>query len=281
MATPATALEKLVQEINELTERLAAAEASGVSTQKAKAIRETVQLASDRLRKVIEELDPIRQPSFVFDLSKPDVLARVVGITMIAQPRKPLESVIADRFYGSGVYAIYYVGDFPAYAEISRREHPIYVGKADPAEHSAKTPEKQGDRLSNRLKDHRKNIRKAATTLRLEDFEYRALVVQSGWQVWAESYLINLFKPIWNNEMNICYGIGKHGDSPTTRANLRSPWDTLHPGRDWAHRAPGMKDARSAQRIEADIRRHLAANPPFESIDEILRRFLEEMRTLS
>jgi hypothetical protein len=47
------------------------------------------------------------------------------------------------------------------------------------------------------------NIAKATTTLRLEDFEYRALVVQSGWQTPAEDYLIHRFKPIWNSEVRI------------------------------------------------------------------------------
>ena len=147
---------------------------------------------------------------------------------------------------------------------------------------SCKTPAmEQGDKLSGRLNEHRKNIAKAATTLRLEDFEYRALVVQTGWQSAAENYLIDLFKPIWNNEVGICYGFGKHGDAPETRANLRSPWDTLHHGRDWAHRDPNMKDARPPERIIKDIAQHLAKYPPLRSIDEILRRFLEEMRAVS
>jgi hypothetical protein len=81
--------------------------------------------------------------------------------------------------------------------------------------------------------------------------------------------------------VGICYGFGKHGDDPGTRANLRSPWDTLHPGRDWAHRDPKMKDARPQERIIEDIRQHLAKFPPLGSIDEILRRFLEEMRAVS
>ena len=207
------------------------------------------------------------------------MVGRIVGITMIAQTRKPLANV--ERFYGSGVYAIYYNGDFTAYADITRREHPIYVGKADPANPASKTAMEQGDRLANRLNDHRKNIAKASTTLRLEDFEYRAIVVQTGWQTSAEDYLIHLFKPIWNSEVGICYGFGKHGDDPGTRANLRSPWDTLHPGRDWAHRDPNMKDARTLERIVEEIRLHLAKHPPIGTIDEILRRFLEEMRAVS
>jgi hypothetical protein len=151
------------------------------------------------------------------------------------------------------------------------------VGKVDPA---AKTVIEQGVRLSSRLNDHRKSIAKATTTLRPEEFEYRALVVQSGWQIAAENYLICLFQPIWNSEVDICYGVGKHGDSPTTRANLRSPWDTVHPGRDWAHRDPSMEDARPAERILRDIEQHLAIHRPFDSIDEILRLFLEEIRAV-
>ena len=225
------------------------------------------------------DLDPIKHPGLIFDPSNPNVAGRIVAITMIAQDRKPLANI--DRFYGSGVYALYYEGAFPAYRAISGREHPIYVGKADPADAGSKTAIEQGDKLCGRLNEHKKNIVKATTTLRLEDFEYRALVVQTGWQTAAENYLIDLFKPIWNSEVGICYGFGKHGDAPETRANQRSPWDTLHPGRDWAHRDPKMKDARTAKRIVDDIARHLEEHKPTTSIDQILRRFLKEMRAVS
>ena len=272
-------LEQLAAQIKDLSETLAHEEASGFPAHRARRVRVTITEAYEKLRKVIEDLDPVRQPRFVFDLSNPSVVGRIVGITMIAQSRKSLATV--ERFYGSGVYAIYYNGDFPAYAGISQKEHPIYVGKADPADPAGKSVVEQGERLSNRLKDHGKNIAKATTTLRPEDFQYRALVVQSGWQNSAEDYLIHLFKPIWNSETDICYGIGKHGDAPETRANLRSPWDTLHPGRDWAHRDPTMKDARSPERILEDVEEHLAKHAPFGSIDEILRLFLEEIRAVS
>lgn len=278
MATPEK-LEQLAAQLKKLSESLAAEEPSQLPAPRAKRVRQIITEAYDKLRKVMEELDPIKHPGFVFDPSNPNVAGRIVGITMIAQDRKPLANV--ERFYGSGVYAIYYNGKFPAYAKITKREHPIYVGKADPADQAAKTAMEQGDRLSNRLNDHRKNIAKAATTLRLEDFEYRAIVVQTGWQTSAEDYLIHLFKPIWNSEVGICYGFGKHGDDPGTRANLRSPWDTLHPGRDWAHRDPKMKDAKPEKQIVEEISQHLAKYPPLGSIDEILRRFLQEMRAVS
>jgi len=277
MALTPGRLEELASQLKMLSETLEVEEgASQLPPPRAKRVRKTIHEAYETLRKVIENLDPIKQPSVMFDPSNPNVVGRVVGITMIAQARNPLANV--ERFYGSGVYAIYYNGDFPAYASIAKREHPIYVGKADPAGQTSKTAMEQGDRLSGRLNEHRKNIAKASTTLRIEDFEYRALVVQTGWQTSAENYLIHLFKPIWNNEVGICYGFGKHGDDPGTRANLRSPWDTLHKGRDWAHRDPGMKDARPRKRIIDDIADHFAKHPSFGSIDEILRRFIEEMR---
>jgi hypothetical protein len=274
-------VERLARQLKELSESLAKEEPPSLSTARAKYVRKAITEAYDKLQHVIEKLDPIKSPGSIFDPANPNVVGRIIGITMIAQPRKPLANVNVERFYGSGVYAIYYNGNYSGYAAISKREHPIYVGKADPTNSAAKTAIDQGDRLSNRLNDHRKNIAKAKTTLRLEDFEYRALVVQTGWQAAAEGYLIHLFKPIWNKEIGICYGFGKHGDSPTTRANLRSPWDTLHSGREWAHRNPQMSDAKPSKKILKEIAEHLAANPPLKSIDEILRRFLEEIRSVS
>lgn len=272
-------LELLAVQLKEISEQLANQQAGELAGPRAKRVHKTLSDAYDKLRKVMADLDPIKHPGFVFDPSNPNIVSRVVGITMIAQPRKPLANV--ERFYGSGVYALYYNGAFPAYQAVSRKEHPIYVGKADPMDPASKTAMEQGDRLAVRLNEHRKNIAKATTTLASADFEYRALVVQTGWQVSAEQYLIRLFKPIWNNEEGICYGFGKHGDAPETRANLRSPWDTLHPGRDWAHRGENIKDARTSSLIMDDIARHLATHPPVVSIDEILKQFLEEIRAVS
>ena len=272
-------LEQLAAQLKSLSDSLFDETTPPMATARAIRVRKTITEAYEKLRLVVEGLDPIKHPGFMFDPSNPSVVGRLVGITMIAQPRRPLAGI--EKFYGSGVYAIYYNGDFPIYAAVTRQEHPIYVGKADPAIASGKTAMEQGDRLSRRLADHRKNIVKASSTLRLDDFEYRALVVQSGWQDAAESYLIDLFKPIWNSEIGICYGFGKHGDDPGTRANLRSPWDTLHHGRDWAHRDINILDAKPIARIIDEIGQHLEANPPLATVDEILRRFLNEMRAVS
>jgi hypothetical protein len=199
-----------------------------------------------------------------------------VGIALVAQDRHALADVPA--FYGSGVYALYYDGPHEAYSPIVKTETPIYVGKADPATPAAKTPREQEQRLSSRLKDHARTIRKAAGNLEIADFTCRYLAIQSGWQTAAEDYLINLFKPIWNDEIGVCYGIGKHGDDPIKRSNLRSPWDTLHPGRDWAHRDASIRDASPKGRILSSIAAHYRLHSPFVSIDSVLKQFYEDLK---
>ena len=227
---------------------------------------------------LLRDLDPTREPRFAFDPGDPAVVGRFIALALIAQESAPLADI--QSFHGSGVYALYYKGEFAAYAPISGTETPIYVGKADPKAETARTPIDQGTRLYNRLNDHRRNIGKAKTTLDIADFDCRFLVVQTGWQTAAETYLIDLFRPAWNSETDICYGLGKHGDAPSTRANRRSPWDTLHPGREWAWSDPNMEDARSRTRILADLSHHFSKGKIYADENEMLNGFIEELRQL-
>ena len=114
----------------------------------------------------------------------------------------------------------------------------------------------------------------------MSDFEQRSLVIQSGWQSAAEEYLIGLFRPIWNKETKICYGFGKHGDASKTRANQRSPWDTLHPGRSWAHDDTNLLDAHPRHQIVDNIRRHFADTKVYQDLDEIVDVFMRDFRQL-
>lgn len=268
-------LGRLKDDLNALIETTSANQPSATARRQLDAELRALITRADAL---LRDLDPIHYPHFMFDPGDPAVVGRFIALAMIAQPRVPLSAV--ERFYGSGIYALYYKGDFPAYVPISGTETPIYVGKADPQSDTAKTSMEQGDRLSNRLKDHLRNIRKAEDTLNVADFECRSLVVQSGWQGAAEDYLIHLFRPVWNNETDICYGLGKHGDDPSTRANLRSPWDTLHPGRDWAWRDPNMGDARPRDKILADLGEHFSTGTIYRDLDQILKGFIDELRQL-
>lgn len=236
-----TAQEELVARLRAMADELAAS-ATNLPTKQANAVRQELGGVVEELSRVMVGLDPIREPASVFDPANPRTMGRFVGIALVAQDRHPLASI--PSFYGSGVYALYYDGPFAPYAPLVGSENPIYVGKADPATPAARTPREQEQRLSGRLKDHARTIRKATSTLDIAHFTCRHLVVQSGWQTAAEDYLINLFKPIWNDEIGVCQGIGKHGDAPERRNHPRSPWDTLHPGRDWAHTNPATLDAK-------------------------------------
>ncbi len=259
-----TNLEQLTANANDIS----------LSTAKRKRLETQIKKAIDELTALLAKLDPVAQPTSMFDPSNPKVVGRFVALAMVAQDRHPLSHI--PKFYGSGVYAIYYNGSFPAYQPMSRTETPIYVGQASPSVRNARTPVEQGAKLCGRLSDHRKNIGKAGGTLDLADFEFRSLVVQSGWETAAEDYLIHLFRPIWNSETNILYGLGKHGDSATTRANKRSPWDTFHPGRAWA--AASVADGKSIEQIGAELDKHFVAHPVFLDLETVFGSFIEELR---
>ena len=235
-----------------------------------KRFRRDIDAIVSELQDISRGHDPVERPTSVFDPTVPSIAGRMIALTLIAQDRQPLGA--ARKFYGSGVYAVFYRGEFEAYAPISRTEHPIYVGKADPASAHAKDPTSQGTKLWERLKEHAGSIRNTVN-LDISDFDCRFLVVASGWQRAAEDYLINVFSPVWNN---ISYGIGKHGDAATTRSNRRSPWDTMHPGRKWA--TPTAEDQRSLQQIEGALAEHFRVEPPLRSRDEIIARLLDDMK---
>lgn len=225
-------------------------------------LRDKIQQAVVGLERLAADLDPVRIPSYILDPSDPQVVGKLIAETLLVQDRHSLGGI--PRFYGSGIYALYYSGKFDAYRPASGTDTPLYVGKADPEAHNATTPYLQGLRVWSRLKDHRRSIN-AATNLELADFDCRYLVVKSAWQGTAETYLIERFLPIWNNEVRICYGFGKHGDAYTTRANTRSPWDTLHPGRTWATKEGNRPYKLSAKEIKRLIALHYREHPPAHS----------------
>jgi len=275
--TPATqalsGLKQYLQELDALVPIL-----SQPTARKTRAILDKIR--SD-LDKTSARLDPIREPNALFDPGDPDAAGRLVVLALLAQPRVPL-GLIA-RTYGAGVYAIYYRGDHPFYAPISGTETPIYVGKADPKASHARTAREQGDRLYGRLRDHRKVIKQAESyaykhgsehPLRLDDFDCRRLVTVTNAQLVAEKHLIGLFRPVWNSDVNVCWGISKHGDREG-RSNTRSPWYVVHPTEYWASQIK-LKDARTPERIINDIKQHFDATPIFIDRDRIVDEFLEK-----
>lgn len=267
-------IEALQDEIKQKIEALT--EPAPTSQREATKLRRALEEMSGTIAEAAARLDPIQRPTSIFDPADPKTAGRVVALTLVAQERHRLDRI--PSFYGAGVYAIYYRGGFKPYAPLSGTDHPIYVGKADPMVHMAKDALTQGTKLSDRLKEHAKSIRCATSTLDIEDFDCRFLIVQSGFQKAAEDYLINFFKPIWNSEIKICYGLGKHGDSATTRQNDRSPWDTMHPGRSWADAS--TRDQKPRDQILEAIEGHLAARKPYRDIHQIFDQFVADMRQL-
>jgi hypothetical protein len=238
-------------------------------------LNEEIRRAAQELNNFLAELDPVRRPGSVFDPGNPRTIGFFVALGLTAQVRLPLGDL--HSFYGAGIYALYYEGDFPKYAPISGTETPIYVGMAVYGGEGGHDPAQQGTPLAGRLGEHKRNIERAIETLAIDDFKYRSLVIRSGWESSAENYLIRLFKPIWNRETNIIFGFGKHGDSAETRRNRRSPWDTLHQGRSWAG-AEALTDAKSPDRIADELERHFAATRVYKSHDEIIDQFVETLR---
>jgi hypothetical protein len=227
--------------------------------------------SSSQIEAFINDFTPARIERVQITLGRSDSIAKYFAFIFIHRPRYPL-GTLKSEFFGSGIYAIYYKGrGEPAYRKLSGTETPIYIGKADPATPYAESTLEQGLSLCSRLKEHAKNIGK--TSLNPEDFEYRYASIQSGMQAAVEEFLIRLFRPIWNKEDAICHGIGKHGDSYTTRGNKRSPWDTMHPGRAWA--AATLEDQASREKVVERIEAHLAAHPPYKSLEALLEALIK------
>ncbi len=250
-----------------------------------KRIREGLAAHAAALEAARSATDPIRVPRTTFDPADPKAVGRMVSIALMAQPLIPLSNVRPS--YGSGVYAIYYRGDHPLYSRISGSETPIYVGKADPVSDDASTTREQGTKLSARLLEHASTIRTAEaysrslpshlSPIRLADFECRRLVCATNAQLVAEKHLIRTFWPIWNAETKACWGMSKHGDAASTRANKRSPWDVVHPGRAWALNAV-LVDSLSPAEIENRINRTLERAPARLDYAALLEEMLAGFR---
>lgn len=139
-------------------------------------------------------------------------------------------------FRGPGVYAIYYVGaDFAPYEPIARQNAngrfvwPIYVGQALPSggRRGIGTVDDEPT-LRDRLGKHRRSIAAVTEDFGVGDFHYRALVMDDAFIRLAETSLLALYKPIWNNYVD---GFGNNAPGERRVSSRRSRWDTLHGGR--------------------------------------------------
>ncbi|OKH76245.1 restriction endonuclease Eco29kI [Mycobacterium sp. SWH-M3] len=186
-------------------------------------------------------------------------LGSSVAEALLTSDPTPMSAI--PEFYGAGVYAIYYHGPMECYsalltATVHSAEVPIYVGKAVPSGSRRGVAVEHGTRsraLSARLRnDHARSIQ-AATNLDIADFTCRWLVVEPIWIPLGESVLISRFTPVWNGFLD---GFGNHDPGAGRRQGVRSRWDTLHPGRSWAHLFPERSE--TADAVAADVVEYLA-----------------------
>ncbi|MEI6415356.1 MAG: Eco29kI family restriction endonuclease [Pseudomonadota bacterium] len=197
-------------------------------------------------------------------------LGALVAEALLSRKAYPLGGLL--EFKGAGIYAIYYVGEFPAYAEIARHNRdggfttPIYVGKAIPAgarKGGGMGIGMVGKPLCNRLSEHAESINNAEN-LDIVDFFCRFLVVEDIWIPLGESLLIARYSPIWNSLVD---GFGNHDPGGGRYNGMRPRWDVLHPGRSWAARCRERPE--TTDDIARDIETYLR-NSTFTASDRFI-----------
>lgn len=154
-------------------------------------------------------------------------------------------------FNGSGVYGLYYTGNYELYAPLVAAnrpaiDRPIYVGKAvPPGWRTARSADSEASDLMKRLQEHARSIHQAKN-LEIEDFRCRFMIlvgIEGDLVVPVEARLIRNFKPVWNSVVD---GFGNHDPGSGRYNQAKSGWDVLHPGRPWADKLTGIAPDREA-----------------------------------
>ncbi len=164
-----------------------------------------------------------------------------------------------ESFLGTGVYALYYIGQnslYKRYAELNRLSYnyPIYVGKAVPKGWRQARSLNQSRELIGRLREHSRSISLGAG-LGLDDFMCRFVIFDedgSDMIGTIEAALIKLNKPLWNTVVD---GFGNHDPGSGRYEQAKSDWDVVHSGRAWANKCKGVHIEKNA--VIANIQFHL------------------------
>lgn len=166
-----------------------------------------------------------------------------------------------EVFNGSGVYALYYHGDFPLYETIAEPnketcKQPIYVGKAVPSGwRTARAATTETPGLFSRLVEHTRSIGQVSN-LSPDHFGCRFMIlvgVEADLIGSVEAKLIRQYRPLWNTALD---GFGNHDPGSGRYNQAKSGWDVLHPGRLWAERLTG--EAPPIDKVVADVRSALS-----------------------
>lgn len=186
-----------------------------------------------------------------------------ISVAQALLSRVPVAISKIEPFQGAGVYALYYTGSFKPYAKLAthnkggRFSMPIYVGKAENKRRKGNpSASTKSTVLLRRLLEHGESIKQAKTTLRVDDFHCRYLVVDDIWVPLGETLLIAKFSPVWNTLID---GFGNHDPGAGRYQGMRPRWDVLHPGRTWASRCQPRQE--NASQIAAEVEEYLRSIP--------------------
>lgn len=177
--------------------------------------------------------------------------------------RQPLRALMPDRFYGSGLYALYYHGDFGLYRPITNSAIPIYVGKAAARSTRIGAVDSGTAKLWGRIAKHARSLDQA-DNLTAADFFCRYLVTSDVWIVLGEQGLLAEYGPLWNVTLD---GFGNNDPGRGRYDQAVSSWDTLHPGRPWVQNLTQPNPLSHAE-IEAKVRRALEDRAAGEPVPE-------------
>lgn len=166
-----------------------------------------------------------------------------------------------EKFIGSGIYAIYYTGQFEHYKAISGINRlaynlPIYVGKAIPTGGRKGMGGKETSSLFSRLREHAKSIQDAEN-LALEDFQCRFVIIPHDENALIppiESAIIKEYNPLWNAWVD---GFGNHDPGGGRYDQARSQWDVIHRGRKWAEKLKGVKGENDPNSIVQNVEKYV------------------------
>ena len=187
-------------------------------------------------------------PSIELHTYRNEAFKKLIDDACLFFARTPIHNLPPSfNFAGTGVYGIYYKGDFEHYSPLTKFNdaeftHPIYIGKAVPkgwrqSRNSADSDTKTNE-LSSRLRQHARSI-DIVSNLNLSHFYCRFMILDSNSSDMIgtlEASLIKKYRPLWNSSLD---GFGNHDPGSGRYEQAKSDWDVLHNGRLWAEKCKG------------------------------------------
>lgn len=187
-------------------------------------------------------------------------LADSIVRALLESQAKPLSEI--SHLSGAGVYVIYYTGKLKWYAPVAQANRdgkfgqPIYIGKAIPKGGRVggliEGTSANGTALRDRLSQHLSSVTDA-TNLEAANFHYKSLMVDDIWIPLGENILIERYKPVWNR---LIAGFGIKDPGQRRKAQHRSLWDVVHPGRKFAIKLG--ENPQTAENIVADLKSYFS-----------------------